>query len=131
MLVESADKYIQQYFHDVSLSDEYLNLNANELLDIVKRDELHVISEEQVGEMFFTFCLFVCVSISDRFANNSFGILQVFEAIMHWVKKDSPNRKIELPRLLASVRMPLLAPHYLVDRVATEELIRTSHECRY
>ncbi|XP_073998112.1 kelch like family member 18 [Rhodnius prolixus] len=101
VLVESADKYIQQYFHDVSLSDEYLNLNANELLDIVKRDELHVISEEQV-----------------------------FEAIMHWVKKDSPNRKIELPRLLASVRMPLLAPHYLVDRVATEELIRTSHECR-
>ncbi|KAK9509465.1 hypothetical protein O3M35_006777 [Rhynocoris fuscipes] len=101
ILVEAADKYIQQYFYDVSLSDEYLNLNANELLDIVKRDELHVISEEQV-----------------------------FEAIMHWVKKDAPTRKTELPRLLASVRMPLLAPHYLIDRVATEELIRTSHECR-
>lgn len=49
MLVESAEKYIQQYFHDVSLSDEYLNLSSAELLDIVKRDELHVISEEQVS----------------------------------------------------------------------------------
>ncbi|XP_014240962.1 kelch-like protein 18 isoform X2 [Cimex lectularius] len=101
ILVESADKYIQQYFHDVSLSDEYMALDINELLDIVKRDELYVISEEQV-----------------------------FEAIMRWVKKDCELRKLELPRLLASVRLPLLAPHYLVDSVATEELIRTSHECR-
>ena len=48
MLVEAADKYVQQYFHDVSLSEEYLALNSPELLDIVKRDELHVLSEEQV-----------------------------------------------------------------------------------
>lgn len=52
MLVEAAEKYIQQYFHDVSLSDEYLNLSSSELLDIVKRDELHVISEEQVSHTF-------------------------------------------------------------------------------
>lgn len=49
-LVEEADKYIQQYFHDVSLSDEYLSLLKNELLDIVRRDELHIISEEQVNK---------------------------------------------------------------------------------
>lgn len=48
VLVEAADKYMHQYFHDVSLSEEYYTLNVNELLDIVKRDELHVISEEQV-----------------------------------------------------------------------------------
>lgn len=48
ILVEAADKYVQQYFHDVSLSEEYLSLNSLELLDIVKRDELHVLSEEQV-----------------------------------------------------------------------------------
>lgn len=49
MLVEAADKYVQQYFHDVSLCDEYLSLSGSELLDIVKRDELHVLSEEQVS----------------------------------------------------------------------------------
>uniref|UniRef100_A0A0K8TE04 Kelch-like protein diablo n=1 Tax=Lygus hesperus TaxID=30085 RepID=A0A0K8TE04_LYGHE len=101
VLVESADKYIQQYFHDVSLSDEYMSLTSSELVDIIKRDELHVISEEQV-----------------------------FEAIMRWVKKEAESRKGELPRMLALVRLPLLPPHYLVDRVATEELIRSSHECR-
>lgn len=53
VLVEAADKYLHQYFHDVSLSEEYMNLTANELLDIVKRDELHVISEEQVSLHFF------------------------------------------------------------------------------
>lgn len=48
LLVESAEKYVQQYFHDVSMCEEYLLLSAAELLDIVKRDELHVLSEEQV-----------------------------------------------------------------------------------
>lgn len=48
-LVEAADKYIQQYFHDVSMCDEYLSLSQNELLDMLRSDDLHVISEEQVN----------------------------------------------------------------------------------
>jgi hypothetical protein len=47
-LVTEAEKYIQQYFHNVSMSDEYLNLSCSDLLSIVRRDELHVLSEEQV-----------------------------------------------------------------------------------
>ncbi|XP_021920986.1 kelch-like protein 18 isoform X2 [Zootermopsis nevadensis] len=100
-LVLEADKYIQQYFHNVSMSDEYLNLSCPDLLSIVRKDELHVFSEEQV-----------------------------FEAVMRWVKREPEVRKKDLPQLLASVRMPLLTPHYLADRVSVEELIRTSHECR-
>lgn len=49
---------------------------------------------------------------------------------MSWVKKDPHMRKKELLPILSKVRLPLLSPHYLADRVATEELIRTSHECR-
>ena len=54
--MEEADKYIQQYFHDVSMSEEYLGLPCTELLSIVRRDELHVFSEEQVSitEFFHT-----------------------------------------------------------------------------
>ena len=58
-------------------------------------------------------------------------MFQVFEAIMSWVKRDLDNRTIHLPELLTKVRMPLLTPQYLTDRVATENLIRSSHECRY
>ncbi|GLG94694.1 hypothetical protein R5R35_004288 [Gryllus longicercus] len=100
-LVEASDKFIQKHFRDVSASEEYLLLSRSDLLDIVKRDELCVLSEEQV-----------------------------FEAIMRWVKKDPEARKWDLPQLLSNVRMPLLTPHYLADHVAAEELIRSSHECR-
>lgn len=54
---------------------------------------------------------------------------QVFEACMKWVKH-CDGRGEHLPKLLAEVRLPLLTPLYLTDRVATEELIRTSHKCR-
>lgn len=50
---------------------------------------------------------------------------------MRWVKREPEVRKKDLPQLLAAVRMPLLTPHYLADRVSVEELIRTSHECRW
>ena len=48
-LITEADRYIHQYFHDVSVSDEYLNLTCPALLNILQTDELHVFSEEQVG----------------------------------------------------------------------------------
>lgn len=100
-LITEADRYIHQYFYDVSMSDEYLSLSCPALFSILQTDELHVFSEEQV-----------------------------FEAVMRWVKRDPDARKKDLPKLLATVRMPLLTPQYLTDRVAVEELIRTSHECR-
>ena len=56
-------------------------------------------------------------------------ILKVFECVMNWVKKE-PERADHLPALLAKVRLPLLKPTYLADHVATENLIRSSHECR-
>ncbi|GJQ72025.1 hypothetical protein Trydic_g3127 [Trypoxylus dichotomus] len=99
-LVDSADKYIEQCFHEVSLSEEYLNLSVQEIKSLLQRNELRVESEEQV-----------------------------FEACMRWVKF-SESRSQFLPELLAEVRLPLLSPLYLTDRVATEELIRTSHQCR-
>nr|CAD7460811.1 unnamed protein product [Timema tahoe] len=100
-LVEAANKYIQQYFHDVSMSEEYMSLSCTDLRNIVMRDELHILTEEQV-----------------------------FEAVMRWVHKNSESRKKDLPQLLGHVRLPLLTPHYLADRVAAEELIKSSHECR-
>ena len=101
-LGEACEKFIQQYFYEVSLSEEFYNLSAKELLDIIRRDELCVDSEEQV-----------------------------FEAVMRWVKKDVELRKEHLPQILSKIRMPLLNPYYLTDKVAKEDLIRSSHECRY
>lgn len=99
-LVESATKYIEHCFPEVSLSEEYLHLPLNEVQSLLTRNELCVESEEQV-----------------------------FEACMRWVKH-AEGRAADLPVLLAQIRLPLLSPLYLTDRVATEELIRSSHQCR-
>ena len=72
---------------------------------------------------FTSFPLVYCVHVT-------FNLLEVFEAVMRWVKRDPDVRKKDLPKMLATVRMPLLTPQYLTDRVSVEELIRTSHECR-
>lgn len=100
-LVEAANKFIQKHFMDLVTSEEFLALSFNDIYEIVEWDDLHVVSEEKV-----------------------------FEAVLSWVKKDIDGRKDHLPELLARVRMPLLTPHYLTDKVATEGLIRSSHRCR-
>lgn len=75
-------------------------LAFEELIDILHRDELEVPSERDV-----------------------------FEACMRWIKWDESRTPL-LPKALSKVRLPLLAPPVLTDRVQTEELIRSSHKCR-
>lgn len=100
-LVEATNRFIQKHFVEVAHSEEFLALQFSDVQEIISRDEIHVMSEEQI-----------------------------FEAVMIWVKRSIEDRAELLPELLTKVRMPLLTPHYLTDRVATEELIRTSHRCR-
>lgn len=53
----------------------------------------------------------------------------IFEACMRWIKWEAARADL-LPQVLAKVRLPLLTPQFLADRVATEDLIRSSHQCR-
>ena len=67
-----------------------------------------------------------------RSANCSYYIFyKVFEAVISWIKKDTEERSKALPELMVKVRLPLLTPQYLSDRVATEELIKNSLKCRF
>lgn len=100
-LLDQSNKYIHRFFEDVSLSEEFLNLSFNDLKELVGNDDLNITSEKDV-----------------------------FKAVLRWLKHSVDNRKDCLPDLLALVRLPLLPPEYLVDYVAKEELVRTSHQCR-
>lgn len=100
-LLDQSNKYIHRFFEDVSHSDEFLNISFEDLRDLVGNDNLNSTSEKEV-----------------------------FEAVLRWLKHDENNRKDHLPDLLALVRLPLLSPEYLVDYVAKEDLVRTSHQCR-
>jgi len=100
-LIDAADKYIDQNFAKVSQSEEFLALDCEQLLELMRRDELNVRTEEVI-----------------------------FEACMKWVKYAEDKRSELFPQVLAAVRLPLLSPQFLADRVAREELIRSSHQCR-
>lgn len=100
-LVSSADKFINYKFDSISTSEEFLQLSFADLIEIISRDEINCTSEEVI-----------------------------FEAAIRWVKYNELERSEMLPEVLSKVRLPLLTPQFLADSVATEELIRTSHQCR-
>ncbi|KAL3836007.1 hypothetical protein ACJMK2_021462 [Sinanodonta woodiana] len=100
-VVEAANKYLQKHYQEVAKSEEFLSLTKTEVQEIISRDELNVSSEEQV-----------------------------FESVLSWIKRDLQNRQEALPELMVKVRLPLLTPQYLSDRVATEDLIKNSLVCR-
>ena len=100
-LVQSADKYINCKFASISNCEEFLQLSFPDLIEIIKRDEINCASEEVM-----------------------------FEAAMRWIKYNEAERSDLLPEVLSNIRLPLLSPPFLADSVATEELIRTSHQCR-
>ncbi|KAK3577962.1 hypothetical protein CHS0354_020801 [Potamilus streckersoni] len=100
-VVEAANKYLQKHYQEVAKSEEFLSLTKTEVQEIISHDELNVSSEEQV-----------------------------FESVLSWIKRDLQNRQEALPELMVKVRLPLLTPQYLSDRVATEDLIKNSLVCR-
>ncbi|CAJ1073204.1 kelch-like protein 18 [Xyrichtys novacula] len=100
-LYDSANSFLHQHFVDVSVSDEFLGLRTDELLELLDCDELNIKAEEQV-----------------------------FEAVLSWVHHGREQREAVLPELLSKIRLPLCRPQFLSDRVQQDELVRCCHKCR-
>ncbi|XP_062413567.1 kelch-like protein 20 isoform X2 [Pungitius pungitius] len=100
-LLRIADKFTQHNFQEVMESEEFMLLPSSQLIDIISSDELNVRSEEQV-----------------------------FNAVMAWVKYSIQERRLQLPRVLQHVRLPLLSPKFLVGTVGSDPLIKSDEECR-
>jgi len=100
-LLQAANSFLEKNFVDVSQCSEFLHLPFQNLIELVKKDDLNIRSEEQV-----------------------------FEAVLSWVKTSCEDRKDHLPELLKFVRLSLLSPQYLSDRVLSEEIIRSNIVCR-
>uniref|UniRef100_H2T9S7 Kelch-like family member 18 n=1 Tax=Takifugu rubripes TaxID=31033 RepID=H2T9S7_TAKRU len=100
-LYDSANNFLHQHFVEVSVSEEFLGLRTEEVLELVGCDELNIKAEEQV-----------------------------LEAVLAWVYHDRHQREPLLPDLLSKVRLPLCRPQFLTDRVQQDELVRCCHKCR-
>ncbi|XP_074260065.1 kelch-like protein 18 isoform X3 [Saimiri boliviensis] len=101
VLYDAANSFIHQHFVEVSMSEEFLALPLEDVLELISRDELNVKSEEQV-----------------------------FEAALAWVRYDREQRGPYLPELLSNIRLPLCRPQFLSDRVQQDDLVRCCHKCR-
>ena len=100
-LLRVADKFTQLNFQEVMESEEFLELPVNQLIDIIRSDEVNVRSEEQV-----------------------------FNAVMTWVKYNIADRRPHLSQVLEHVRLPLLTPKFLVGTVGSDLLIKSDEGCR-
>ncbi|XP_050827170.1 kelch-like protein 18 isoform X1 [Serinus canaria] len=101
VLYDAANSFIHQHFVEVSMSEEFLALPFEDVLELVSRDELNVKSEEQV-----------------------------FEAALAWIRFEREQREPFLPELLSRIRLPLCRPQFLTDRVQQDDLVRCCHKCR-
>ncbi|XP_052281875.1 kelch-like protein 10 [Dreissena polymorpha] len=82
-------------------SSEFLNLSADELADILSRDELNVKNEELV-----------------------------FDAVVRWIDFDPERRKEHMALLLRSMRLGLLTTHFFVEKVKPHPYVKDSDSCK-
>ncbi|KAM7447248.1 protein modification by small protein conjugation [Porites harrisoni] len=94
-LQKKSRKFIQDHFQEVVKHEEFLLLPVGQLTELLKDDNLNVVSEQVV-----------------------------FEALLLWIKHKLPERISLLAKLLKYVRLPLLTLRFLTSNYETNELIR-------
>lgn len=75
--MELIKQQMCQFFMDVKETEEFLDLNYNEMVDLIKRNDLCVSREEEV-----------------------------FTSVMKWINRDKYNREKYLPNVLKYIRFP-------------------------
>lgn len=90
-LERTSFRYLMQNFCKVcSKSNEFLQLTADELAEIISRDELNVKNEELV-----------------------------FDSVLRWIDYDPERRRNCMPKLLRVIRLGLLSTQYFVEKVCS------------
>lgn len=95
-----VDRFINENFEEVSMSEKFLDLSFDDLKAFIGRDDLHVINEEVV-----------------------------FQSVIRWVRACEIGRTAFLPELLHHVRMLLIKPQYFSSEVYSD-LIGGSVLCK-
>lgn len=100
-LLMESQRYARKHFPEVRMSEEFIQLTAPSVVDLISSNELGVLSEEDV-----------------------------FEAVIQWVDHDRKGRMEDLPNLLKQVRYQLLPHNYIVKHVVENELLNCNQDCK-
>ncbi|XP_066925487.1 kelch-like protein 18 [Clytia hemisphaerica] len=100
LLKSTATNFIRENFTTIAETNEFLEMDAERLSDLVSSDDTKIDREEQI-----------------------------YEAIMRWVKREPDSRREHFKELVSYVRFPLISPYYLMDHVEQDEIVRSTPEC--
>ena len=100
-LQESSLRFIYKNFVQLSKTEEFKQLDFTQVKKLFGSDLLEVVSEEQV-----------------------------FDSLIEWIRYDSETRRSYIAELFALIRLPLIAPGTLADKIGREPLVQSNLECR-
>lgn len=99
-LYRKANQYIERHFREVAQEEEFFQLNAVELVQLIRKDELNVQEEKEV-----------------------------YNAVLKWVEYD-PERQNEMENILSAVRCQFLPPKFLNDQMINCKYIQQAPACK-
>lgn len=100
-LENASRRFIYQHFQEVVGTEEFFLMPEQDVVDLLKSDQLQVDGEEEV-----------------------------YEAAISWLKYDLRNRSHCCCSVLENVRFALLGKDYLLENVYRSELINRCSKCQ-
>ncbi|KAJ6668327.1 hypothetical protein lerEdw1_015704 [Lerista edwardsae] len=99
-LSDHARKYLYQHFSEVSLHEEILEIEAQQLLSLIRSDDLNVSREESILDL-----------------------------VLRWVNHSRQVRADHLLELLKQVRLVLVSPSFLVQARKRNVVLLSNSQC--
>ncbi|KAM4651470.1 kelch repeat and BTB domain-containing protein 12 isoform 1-T2 [Discoglossus pictus] len=99
-LLEKSKKYLYQHFTEVSLHEEILEVELEQLLGMIKSDDLNVSREETILDL-----------------------------VLRWVNHDKTSRSQHLIDLLKQVRLLLVSPSFLREARKRNTVLLCNAQC--
>lgn len=100
-LKKKANQFIERHFTQVCQEEEFLQLTPQELICLIRKDELNVREEREV-----------------------------YQAVLSWVKYDEDRRYPRMEHILQAVRCQYLTPSFLKEQMSTCTVLRKVPACR-
>ncbi|KAI5638650.1 kelch motif domain-containing protein [Phthorimaea operculella] len=100
-LKQKANQFIERNFTQVCQEEEFLQLTTQELICLVRKDELNVREEREV-----------------------------YNAVLSWVKYDEEKRHARMEHILQAVRCQYLTPSFLKEQMRTCRVLNKVPACR-
>ncbi|XP_053143860.1 kelch repeat and BTB domain-containing protein 12 isoform X3 [Hemicordylus capensis] len=99
-LSDQAGKFLYQHFAEVSLHEEILEIEAQQLLSLIRSDDLNVSREESILDL-----------------------------VLRWVNHSRKPRAGHLMELLKQVRLALVSPSFLVEARKRNTVLLSNSQC--